>query len=50
MLSLPAIASQAIDPFAQLMETVYIGKIGKIQFSYAEFLPFDLGSVFVVVF
>jgi len=28
MLSLPAIASQAIDPLAQLMETAYIGRLG----------------------
>lgn len=27
MLSLPAIAGQAIDPFAQLMETAYIGRL-----------------------
>ncbi|XP_057516455.1 protein DETOXIFICATION 45, chloroplastic [Amaranthus tricolor] len=35
MLSLPAIASQAIDPFAQLMETVYIGKIGSVELASA---------------
>jgi hypothetical protein len=28
MLSLPAIAGQAIDPFAQLMETAFIGRLG----------------------
>ncbi|KAG6778047.1 hypothetical protein POTOM_017892 [Populus tomentosa] len=28
MLSLPAIAGQAIDPFSQLMETAYIGRLG----------------------
>ena len=28
MLSLPAIAGQAIEPLAQLMETAYIGKMG----------------------
>lgn len=29
MLSLPAIAGQAIEPFSQLMETAYIGRLGK---------------------
>lgn len=29
MLSLPAILGQAIDPFAQLMETAFIGRLGK---------------------
>ena len=29
MLSVPAIAGQAIEPLAQLMETAYIGKLGK---------------------
>lgn len=28
MLSLPAIAGQAIEPFSQLMETAYIGRLG----------------------
>lgn len=28
MLSLPALAGQAIDPLAQLMETAYIGRLG----------------------
>ncbi|XP_074285921.1 protein DETOXIFICATION 45, chloroplastic [Silene latifolia] len=35
MLSLPAIASQAIDPMAQLMETAYIGRLGPIQLAAA---------------
>lgn len=29
MLSLPAIAGQAIEPLTQLMETAYIGRLGK---------------------
>lgn len=29
MLALPAIAGQAIEPLAQLMETAYIGRLGK---------------------
>lgn len=28
MLTLPAIAGQALDPLAQLMETAYIGRLG----------------------
>lgn len=28
MLSLPAMAGQALDPLAQLMETAYIGRLG----------------------
>lgn len=28
MLSLPAIAGQAIEPLAQMMETAYIGRLG----------------------
>lgn len=28
MLSVPAIAGQAIEPLAQLMETAYIGRLG----------------------
>lgn len=31
MLSLPAIAGQAIEPLAQLMETAYIGQLGKFH-------------------
>lgn len=31
MLSLPAIAGQAIEPLAQLMETAYIGRLGKFS-------------------
>lgn len=31
MLSLPAFAGQAIDPLAQLMETAYIGRLGKVE-------------------
>lgn len=30
MLSLPAIVGQAIEPLAQLMETAYIGRLGKL--------------------
>lgn len=30
MLSLPAIGGQAIDPIVQLLETAYIGRLGKI--------------------
>lgn len=29
-LSLPALAGQAIEPVAQLMETAYIGRLGKL--------------------
>lgn len=29
-LSLPALAGQAIEPMAQLMETAYIGRLGKL--------------------
>ena len=32
MLSLPGIAGQAIEPLAQLMETAYIGRLGKEYF------------------
>lgn len=49
-LSIPAIAGQAIDPLAQLMETAYIGRLGNshkvlcslprppLSGSYSEFL------------
>lgn len=30
LLALPAIAGQAIEPLAQLMETAYIGRLGKL--------------------
>lgn len=33
MLSLPALAGQAIDPLAQLMETAYIGRLGMASLS-----------------
>jgi len=29
MLSIPAIAGQAIEPLAQLMETAYVGRLGR---------------------
>ncbi|KAK9265524.1 hypothetical protein L1049_001769 [Liquidambar formosana] len=35
MLSLPAIAGQAIEPLAQLMETAYIGRIGPLELASA---------------
>ncbi|CAK9145954.1 unnamed protein product [Ilex paraguariensis] len=35
MLSLPAIAGQAVDPFAQLMETAYIGRLGPVELASA---------------
>ncbi|CAK7329369.1 unnamed protein product [Dovyalis caffra] len=34
-LSLPAIAGQAIDPFAQLMETAFIGRLGSVELGSA---------------
>ncbi|KAM7260043.1 hypothetical protein ACFE04_015784 [Oxalis oulophora] len=35
LLSLPAIAGQAIDPLAQLMETAYIGRLGHVELASA---------------
>lgn len=35
MLSLPAIAGQAIEPLAQLMETAYIGRLGVLELASA---------------
>ncbi|CAK9144858.1 unnamed protein product [Ilex paraguariensis] len=35
MLSLPTIAGQAVDPFAQLMETAYIGRLGPVELASA---------------
>lgn len=35
MLSVPAIAGQAIDPFAQLMETAYIGRLSSVALASA---------------
>lgn len=32
LLALPAIVAQAIDPFSQLMETAYIGRLGTVSF------------------
>lgn len=32
MLSLPAIAGQAIEPLSQLMGTAYVGRLGKEMF------------------
>lgn len=32
LLALPAIAGQAIEPLAQLMETAYIGRLGNFLF------------------
>uniref|UniRef100_A0A2P2IXQ5 Uncharacterized protein MANES_04G064900 n=1 Tax=Rhizophora mucronata TaxID=61149 RepID=A0A2P2IXQ5_RHIMU len=34
-LTLPAIAGQAIDPLAQLMETAYIGRLGSVELGSA---------------
>ncbi|KAL6965166.1 hypothetical protein U1Q18_036220 [Sarracenia purpurea var. burkii] len=34
-LSLPAIAGQAIEPLAQLMETAYIGRLGSVELASA---------------
>lgn len=31
MLSLPAIAGQAIDPLVQLMETAFVGRLGRVD-------------------
>lgn len=40
----PAIAGQAIEPFAQLMETAYIGRLGMYlqNFQYSVVLVFIL--------
>ncbi|XP_058213843.1 protein DETOXIFICATION 45, chloroplastic-like [Rhododendron vialii] len=35
MLSLPAIAGQAIEPLTQLMETAYIGRLGSVELASA---------------
>ncbi|KAL5752364.1 hypothetical protein ACOSP7_022550 [Xanthoceras sorbifolium] len=35
MLSLPAVAGQAIEPVAQLMETAYIGQLGPLELASA---------------
>ncbi|KAK7386079.1 hypothetical protein VNO78_32164 [Psophocarpus tetragonolobus] len=35
LLSLPALAGQAIDPLAQLMETAYIGRLGTVELASA---------------
>ncbi|XP_059434424.1 protein DETOXIFICATION 45, chloroplastic-like [Corylus avellana] len=35
MLSIPAIAGQAIEPLAQLMETAYIGRMGPLELASA---------------
>ncbi|KAK1587153.1 hypothetical protein Q3G72_010179 [Acer saccharum] len=35
MLSLPAIAGQAIEPLAQLMETAYVGRLGPLELASA---------------
>lgn len=35
MLSLPAIAGQAIEPLAQLMETAYVGRMGPLELASA---------------
>lgn len=35
MLSLPAMAGQALDPLAQLMETAYIGRLGPVELASA---------------
>lgn len=35
MLTLPAIAGQVIDPLVQLMETAYIGRLGKLEYFIA---------------
>ncbi|KAK4844089.1 hypothetical protein QYF36_016316 [Acer negundo] len=35
MLSLPAIAGQAIEPLAQLMETAYVGRLGVLELASA---------------
>lgn len=39
-LAVPAIVGQAIDPVAQLLETAYIGRLGKFPFliSYSNIL------------
>ncbi|VFQ91603.1 unnamed protein product [Cuscuta campestris] len=34
-LSLPALAGQAIDPLAQLMETAYVGRLGSVELASA---------------
>nr|GMC81195.1 protein DETOXIFICATION 45, chloroplastic isoform X1 [Ipomoea batatas] len=35
ILSLPALAGQAIDPLTQLMETAYIGRLGSVELASA---------------
>ncbi|KAJ0040854.1 hypothetical protein Pint_28633 [Pistacia integerrima] len=42
MLSIPAIAGQAIEPLAQLMETAYIGKLGALELASAGYFRIDI--------
>lgn len=44
MLSLPAIAGQAIEPLAQLMETAYIGRLGNFFFIHANLVSPSISS------
>lgn len=38
MLTLPAIGGQALDPLAQLMETAYIGRLGRFDVKFVTLL------------
>ncbi|GJZ81281.1 protein DETOXIFICATION 45, chloroplastic [Tanacetum coccineum] len=45
-LSLPALAGQAIEPMAQLMETAYIGRLGPVPISYAVVSLYQFSTLF----
>ncbi|KAJ0097014.1 hypothetical protein Patl1_29229 [Pistacia atlantica] len=49
MLSIPAIAGQAIEPLAQLMETAYIGKLALIYLLYKKKGALELASAGISV-
>ncbi|RVX12073.1 Protein detoxification 45, chloroplastic [Vitis vinifera] len=50
MLSLPAMAGQALDPLAQLMETAYIGRLVSCTLHAIEgFVPVELASAGVSI-
>jgi len=49
-LSLPAIAGQAIDPLAQLMETAYIGRLGIYLFVIIYLIGFTFSAFYVFDF
>lgn len=49
MLSLPALGGLAIEPMVQLMETAFIGRLGKVDVLFMYLIHYILTYMFIIL-